>query len=126
MTDLIHSIVSGIIADHGDDEVSFHTQAHMLISSSISSLDIDSVDPFDLSVYMDEVGVLFSPSMIGTNSRTQAPLCIQSNAPLEGVHQFFKWGARYVVVTDYDGECEDDSCSNILTALTMLCRRRNY
>lgn len=37
----------------------------------------------------------------------QAPLTIQSNAPLELVHQFFvKLGARYVIVTDADGDCE--------------------
>lgn len=41
-----------------------------------------------------------------TDFAAQAPLCIQSNAPLEGVHQFFKWGAKYVVVTDYDGDCK--------------------
>jgi chloride channel 3/4/5 len=36
----------------------------------------------------------------------QAPLTIQSNAPLELVHQLFvKLGARYVIVTDTEGYC---------------------
>lgn len=37
----------------------------------------------------------------------QAPLTVQSNAPLELVQEFFvKLGARYVVVTDANGLCE--------------------
>ncbi|KAK0484376.1 chloride channel [Armillaria luteobubalina] len=47
-------------------------------------------DPLDFSIYMD-----------------QAPLTVQSNSPLEMVHQLFvKLGARYVVVTDVDGYFE--------------------
>lgn len=40
-------------------------------------------------------------------TRLQAPLTIQSHSPLELLHQFFvKLGARYVVVTDADGDCK--------------------
>jgi chloride channel 3/4/5 len=36
---------------------------------------------------------------------------MQSNSPLELLHQFFvKLGARYVVVTDADGLCEQCFC----------------
>jgi chloride channel 3/4/5 len=82
-----------IVADDAHQEVLFHTAIYRdLTSSSVSSL-IDTqmgADPFDFSVYMD-----------------QAPLTIQSNSPLELVHQFFvKLGARYVVVTDTDGDYE--------------------
>ena len=46
-------------------------------------------------------------NLAGTKGDLQAPLTIQSNSPLELVHQFFvKLGARYVVVTDTDGDCE--------------------
>ncbi|KII92590.1 hypothetical protein PLICRDRAFT_102840, partial [Plicaturopsis crispa FD-325 SS-3] len=82
-----------IVADEATNRVSFHTTySHGdNMASSVSSL-IDSTprlgtDPFDFSVYMDK-----------------APLTVQSNSPLELVHQFFvKLGARYVVVTDTDG-----------------------
>ncbi|KAK0486090.1 chloride channel [Armillaria novae-zelandiae] len=85
-----------IVADHAGDEVYFHSTFayHSLASSSISSLlenaqDFAS-DPLDFSIYMD-----------------QAPLTVQSNSPLEMVHQLFvKLGARYVVVTDVDGYFE--------------------
>ncbi|PBK81935.1 hypothetical protein ARMGADRAFT_1171198 [Armillaria gallica] len=85
-----------IVADHGGEEVYFHSafSYHSLASSSISSLienaqDYDT-DPLDFSIYMD-----------------QAPLTVQSNSPLEMVHQLFvKLGARYVVVTDVDGYFE--------------------
>jgi chloride channel 3/4/5 len=54
------------------------------------------IDPFDFSIYMD-----------------QAPLTLQSNSPLEMVHQYFtKLGARYVVVTDTDGFCT--SCAFVV------------
>lgn len=37
----------------------------------------------------------------------QAPLTVQSNSPLEMIHQFFvKLGARYVVITDTEGLCK--------------------
>ncbi|KAK0195698.1 chloride channel [Armillaria mellea] len=85
-----------IVADHGGDEVHFHSALsyHSLASSSISSLIENSqdytADPLDFSIYMD-----------------QAPLTVQSNSPLEMVHQLFvKLGARYVVVTDVDGYFE--------------------
>ncbi|KAK0226205.1 chloride channel [Armillaria fumosa] len=85
-----------IVADHAGDEVYFHStfSYHSLASSSISSL-IENTqdyasDPLDFSIYMD-----------------QAPLTVQSNSPLEMVHQLFvKLGARYVVVTDVDGYFE--------------------
>ncbi|KAL0574965.1 hypothetical protein V5O48_007010, partial [Marasmius crinis-equi] len=82
----------GLVADEGDEEVHFHPNhaRRSLASSSLSSLlesARDEVDLFDFSVYMD-----------------QAPLTVQSNSPLQMVHQFFvKLGARYVVVTDTDG-----------------------
>jgi len=81
-----------IVADDADNEVYFHTTyAHNLAASSISSLLETAqgpvMDPFDFSVYMD-----------------QAPLTVQSNSPLEMVHQFFvKLGARYVIITNTDG-----------------------
>ncbi|KAK0212563.1 chloride channel [Desarmillaria ectypa] len=85
-----------IVADHGGDEVYFHSafSYHSLASSSISSLmgsaQDYAADPLDFSIYMD-----------------QAPLTVQSNSPLEMVHQLFvKLGARYVVVTDVDGYFE--------------------
>jgi chloride channel 3/4/5 len=62
------------------------------------------IDPFDFSIYMD-----------------QAPLTLQSNSPLEMVHQYFtKLGARYVVVTDTDGFCT--SSFSWLDAADELCR----
>ncbi|RDB25370.1 H(+)/Cl(-) exchange transporter 5 [Hypsizygus marmoreus] len=80
-----------IVADEAEDEVHFHTTySHNMAASSISSLSEElgrSKDIFDFSDYMD-----------------QAPLTVQSNSPLEMVHQFFsKLGARYVVVTDTEG-----------------------
>lgn len=50
----------GIVADDEDDQVHFHTKyAHDLASSSISSLletaHDPASDPFDFSVYMDQV-----------------------------------------------------------------------
>ncbi|KAJ7783246.1 chloride channel [Mycena metata] len=81
-----------IVADDPDDEVQFHAESSHrgFASASFSSL-LESgqpeLDPFDFSIYMD-----------------QAPLTVQSNSPLEMVHQYFtKLGARYVVVTDTDG-----------------------
>ncbi|KAJ7251496.1 chloride channel [Mycena haematopus] len=82
-----------IVADDPEDEVQFHAEfSHQggFASASFSSL-LESgqpdIDPFDFSIYMD-----------------QAPLTVQSNSPLEMVHQYFtKLGARYVVVTDTDG-----------------------
>ncbi|KAJ7901901.1 chloride channel [Mycena olivaceomarginata] len=82
-----------IVADDPDDEVQFHAEySHQggFASASFSSLlegGQPDIDPFDFSIYMD-----------------QAPLTLQSNSPLEMVHQYFtKLGARYVVVTDTDG-----------------------
>ncbi|KAJ6499237.1 chloride channel [Mycena sanguinolenta] len=82
-----------LVADDPEDEVQFHAElSHRggLSSASFSSL-LDGgqpdIDPFDFSIYMD-----------------QSPLTVQSNSPLEMVHQYFtKLGARYVVVTDTDG-----------------------
>jgi chloride channel 3/4/5 len=78
-----------LVADDGGEEVRFHTMfARDLAASSISSLnEFSDTDPFDFSVYMD-----------------QAPLTIQSNSPLQLLHQLFvKLGARYVIVTDAEG-----------------------
>lgn len=83
-----------IVAGEAEEEVYFHTNygRREMMASSVSSL-VDGhagINPFDFTAYMD-----------------QAPLTIQSNAPLELVHQFFvKLGARYVVVTDTDGDYE--------------------
>ncbi|KAK7472831.1 hypothetical protein VKT23_000938 [Stygiomarasmius scandens] len=82
-----------IVADDAEAEIHFtSTYGHQpMASSSLSSL-LDgtqgySQDPFDFSIYMD-----------------QAPLTMQSNSPLELVHQIFvKLGARYVIITDTDG-----------------------
>ncbi|KAJ7287466.1 chloride channel [Mycena rebaudengoi] len=82
-----------IVADDPEDEVHFHPEfthrgfASASFSSLLESGQSPEVDPFDFSIYMD-----------------QAPLTMQSNSPLEMVHQYFvKLGARYVVVTDADG-----------------------
>ncbi|KAJ7579113.1 chloride channel [Mycena floridula] len=83
-----------ISAYEADEPVHFHSvyERSSFASSSISSLleaDTERLghDPLDFSIYMD-----------------QAPLTVQSNAPLEMVHQFFvKLGARYVVIMDSDG-----------------------
>ncbi|KAJ7462373.1 chloride channel [Mycena galericulata] len=83
-----------IVADDPDDEVQFHPEfmhrggrASASFSSLLENGQTPELDLFDFSIYMD-----------------QAPLTVQSNSPLEMVHQFFtKLGARYVVVTDMDG-----------------------
>ncbi|KAJ6586988.1 chloride channel [Mycena vulgaris] len=82
-----------IVADDPDDEVQFHVElthrgfASASFSSLLDGAQGPEVDPFDFSIYMD-----------------QSPLTVQSNSPLEMVHQYFtKLGARYVVVTDTDG-----------------------
>jgi len=91
-SELEHAL--SIVADEAEEEVLFHTNygRREMMASTVSSLvDIHGgINPFDFTAYMD-----------------QAPLTIQSNAPLELVHQFFtKLGARYVVVTDTDGDYE--------------------
>ncbi|KZT28972.1 hypothetical protein NEOLEDRAFT_1154061 [Neolentinus lepideus HHB14362 ss-1] len=84
-----------IVAESADHPVSFRTsqtyQHGDLAASSVSFSSFvengSAVDPFDFSVYTD-----------------QAPLTVQSNAPLELVQEFFvKLGAKYVVVTDTEG-----------------------
>ncbi|KAJ8591190.1 hypothetical protein M405DRAFT_735538 [Rhizopogon salebrosus TDB-379] len=94
-SELEHAL--SIVAENATELVHIHTtDAHgeRDLASSYSSW-VDEVgqaeeDPFDFSLYMD-----------------QAPLTIQSNSPLELLHQFFvKLGARYVVVTDTDGDYE--------------------
>lgn len=57
------------------------------------------------SIWIRQVGIcsVQLPHLISI----QAPLTVQSNSPLEMVHQLFvKLGARYVVVTDVDGDCK--------------------
>jgi len=88
-----------IVADDAEKTVSFHHPSpyghgERMASSLTSLMEAGSryagVDPFDFSPYMD-----------------QAPLTVQSNSPLELVHQFFtKLGTRYVVVIDSDGYYE--------------------
>ena len=47
-------------------------------------------------------------------------MTVQSNSPLELVHQFFvKLGARYVVVTDADGYCKYSSATIALLTLRL-------
>jgi len=80
-----------IVADTPEEQVSFGPASmHLSMASSVSSLlDGQDKDHYDFSIYMD-----------------QAPLTIQSNSPLEMVHQFFtKLGARYIVITDTEGLC---------------------
>ncbi len=56
---------SGVVADNADSEVHFHTTSsyyHSMASSSISSLlenaQDHSNDPFDFSIYMDQVSLI--------------------------------------------------------------------
>jgi len=93
-SELEHAL--SIVADDADEPVQFHASSvyeHQMAASFSSSFfgDVQAeVDLFDFSVYMD-----------------QAPLAIQSNAPMELLHQHFsKLGAKYVVVTDVDGDYE--------------------
>jgi len=88
-SELEHAL--SIVADDANQEVLFHTTTYRnFTSSSVTSLLETHTDPFDFTIYMD-----------------QAPLTIQSNSPLELVHQFFtKLGARYVVISDTDGDYE--------------------
>ncbi|KAJ7084448.1 chloride channel [Mycena belliarum] len=97
-----------IVADDPEDQVQFHAEhthrgfASASFSSLLDSAQGPDVDPFDFSIYMD-----------------QAPLTVQSNSPLEMVHQYFtKLGARYVVVTDMEGVCECISASLIFVELS--------
>lgn len=92
-SELEHALT--VVAEGATEEVRFlNTYAHEELATSYSSWLEESRqnenDPFDFSIYMD-----------------QAPLTIQSNSPLELLHQFFvKLGARYVIVTDTDGDYE--------------------
>ncbi|KAG2342945.1 hypothetical protein BDR05DRAFT_1025309 [Suillus weaverae] len=92
-SELEHALT--VVAEGATEEVYFHTTyTHEELAASYSSWVEEprqsEDDPFDFSVYMD-----------------QAPLTIQSNSPLELLHQFFvKLGARYVIVTDTDGDYE--------------------
>ncbi|KAG2756096.1 hypothetical protein P692DRAFT_20715982 [Suillus brevipes Sb2] len=92
-SELEHALT--VAADGATEEVRFHTTySHEELGASYSSWAEEprqsEEDPFDFSIYMD-----------------QAPLTIQSNSPLELLHQFFvKLGARYVIVTDTDGDYE--------------------
>ncbi|KAG1816060.1 chloride channel [Suillus subaureus] len=90
-SELEHALT--VVAEGATEEVRFHTTyMHEDMGTSYSSWveEQNKDDPFDFSVYMD-----------------QAPLMIQSNSPLELLHQFFvKLGARYVIVTDTDGDYE--------------------
>lgn len=103
----------GIVADEAEAEVHFHTTySHNMMASSSSSFE-DSMrptqDPLDFSAYMDQVSCRQRNSHLFLMSKfvLQAPLTVQSNSPLEMIHQFFvKLGARYVVVTDTEGLCK--------------------
>lgn len=83
-----------IVADEADDEIRFQANySHDILRASMSTSSLledesrHAEDLYDFSVYMD-----------------QAPLTVQSNSPLEMIHQFFvKLGARYVVVIDTEG-----------------------
>ena len=81
-----------------------------MLASSMTSFTEDIRDPgdnpFDFSPYMDQVSSILFVSWC-VKCLKQAPLTIQSNSPLELLHQFFaKLGARYVVVTDTEGLCK--------------------
>ncbi|KAF8556363.1 hypothetical protein OG21DRAFT_1437153 [Imleria badia] len=91
-SELEHALA--IVAEDADEGINFQPNGfdgdRDLTTSWIESSTVANEDLFDFSVYMDE-----------------APLTIQSHAPLELLHQFFvKLGARYVVVTDADGNYE--------------------
>ncbi|KAI6131653.1 chloride channel [Pisolithus croceorrhizus] len=91
-SELEHALA--IVADDPDGQVQFETSyvraGHDIAASYSSCIEQGPEDPLDFSVYMDE-----------------APLTIQSNSPLPLVHQFFvKLGARYVIVTNTDGDYE--------------------
>jgi chloride channel 3/4/5 len=86
------------VADEADSPVFFHATSPFShgdygttsISSLVETGEPGDVDPYDFSVYMDK-----------------APLTVQTNSPLQLVHEFFvKLGARYVVVIDIDGYCK--------------------
>ncbi|KIM69743.1 hypothetical protein SCLCIDRAFT_19531 [Scleroderma citrinum Foug A] len=84
-----------MVADEPDEEVRFEMSTMgrdmtASFSSWVENGPRPEEDPLDFSAYMD-----------------QAPLTIQSNSPLPLVHQFFvKLGARYVIVTNTDGDYE--------------------
>ncbi|KAG1802616.1 chloride channel [Suillus plorans] len=92
-SELEHALA--VVAERATQEVRFHTTySDEALATSYSTWveepGQNEDDLFDFSVYMD-----------------QAPLMIQSNSPLELLHQFFvKLGARYVIVTDTDGDYE--------------------
>ncbi|KAG1751594.1 chloride channel [Suillus paluster] len=93
-SELEHALA--VVAEEATEEVRFHTtythEEYLATSYSSWAEEVrqGGDDPFDFSVYMD-----------------QAPLAIQSNSPLQLLHQFFvKLGARYVIVTDTDGDYE--------------------
>ncbi|KAG1900670.1 chloride channel [Suillus fuscotomentosus] len=92
-SELEHALA--VVAERATQEVRFHTtyadeELATSYSTWVEEPGQSEDDPFDFSVYMD-----------------QAPLMIQSNSPLELLHQFFvKLGARYVIVTDTDGDYE--------------------
>ncbi|KAG2111266.1 chloride channel [Suillus discolor] len=89
-SELEHALA--VVAERATQEVRFHTtySDEASYSTWVEEPGQSEDDPFDFSVYMD-----------------QAPLMIQSNSPLELLHQFFvKLGARYVIVTDTDGDYE--------------------
>jgi len=65
-------------------------------------------DPYDFTVYMD-----------------LSPLTVDSNAPLELVHQIFtKLGARFIIVNNLDGYCES-SLDQFFPVLRLSPSRRN-
>lgn len=81
-----------VVADNGNEEVHFpesstqHDQEASL-ASLIEGEGASPINPFDFSVYMD-----------------RAPLTVQSNSPLELLHQMFvKLGARFIMITDPEG-----------------------
>ncbi|KAG8213974.1 chloride channel [Butyriboletus roseoflavus] len=91
-SELEHALA--IVAEDADEEINFQSSGfgrdRDITSSWMENSTVAGEDLFDFTVYMDE-----------------APLTIQSHAPLELLHRFFvKLGARYVVVTDADGNYE--------------------
>lgn len=114
------NICVAIVADDVDRECYFASSTDPTgpgPSSSISSLEDPHVndDPFNFTLYIDQVWSLISDCHLIVSSDTlcsiilgiQAPLTIQTNSPLELVQQLFaKLGAKYVIVTDPTGHCE--------------------
>lgn len=103
---------TAIVAEDADEEINFQSSGfgrdRDVTSSWMENSTVAGEDLYDFTVYMDEVRRVSSQLCKDEHDTfSQAPLTIQSHAPLELLHRFFvKLGARYVVVTDADGNCK--------------------